>query len=114
MEQYLGQFLGNVLSSFQGQQLNSTIFSGFVLLVTFTILAYLVFRIALIALKVGTVLGILALVVSMGMPSGDLQANQLPPSENKDPHFSMPDFSAYLSEENLRQIIFDYIKDTRR
>lgn len=113
MEQYLGQFLGNLVTSFQGGNFSSTLVSGFIYLSIFTILAYLVFRIALIALKVGTIAGVLALIVSMGMPNTDLaNANPNPSHNNNEPRapeINLPDFSQYLSEEKLREIFLSVI-----
>lgn len=117
MEQYLGQFVGNLVASFQGEPLSNTLFSGFMLLAGFTFLAYLVFRIALLALKVGAVVAFLAIVASMGMPGGELLAKQQTNSDtqtDKQTQYSLPDVSKYVSEERLREIFLGYIKGLHR
>jgi len=125
MEQYLGQFLGNFIASLQGETLSNTLVSGFMMLAGFTLLAYLVFRIALIALKVGTVTAVLAVIASMGMPTGagipstnqttnhgaNHEVKQIKSSPNKrESHFSMPDLGRFVSEERLREVFLSYIR----
>ncbi len=126
MEQYLGQFLNNILTSIEGTSLSNTLFSGFMMLIAFTIVSYLVFRIALIALKVGTIVAVLSLVAGIGFPSGinpgssnnsnpqNLAPNsQTQSTPSRGTNFSMPDLSQYLSEEALREQFLAFIKGLR-
>lgn len=106
MEQYLGQFLGNLLENIQGGNYSSTLFSGFIFLLAFTILSYLVFRILFIALKIGAVVGVIAIVISMGMPNLETPSaseSKNNPKVNIGNSISMPNLSNYFSEEKLRE-----------
>lgn len=119
MEQYLGQFLSNILASLEAGSLSNTIFEGFLYLAGFTLLAYLTFRIALLALKVGTIVGIIALLLTMGMPiSGANHAgrdnNARPQASSSNGQISLPDFSQYISEEKLREVFLSYLVSLRK
>ncbi len=123
MEQYLGQFVGIILSSLQNEGIPSTIFSGFLVLAGATIVTYMAFRILLVALKVGVIAGVLAIITSIGMPASSLstgQPNHKPPAKEiksaaiQDTKFSMPDLSNYLSEEKLRALFLSCIRGINR
>lgn len=123
MEQYLGQFVGIIISSLQNEGIPSTIFSGFLVLAGATIVTYMAFRILLVALKVGVIAGVLAIITSIGMPATSLstgQQNNKPPAKEiksaaiQDAQFSIPDLSEYLSEEKLRALFLSYIRGINR
>lgn len=123
MEQYLGQFVGIIVSSLQNEGLSSTIFSGFLILAGATILAYMAFRILLIAFKVGLVVAALAIVASIGMPAlsqfNGTQKSKHPEKEIgnspvQDSKFSMSNISNFISEDKLRAVFLSYIIGIKR